>query len=156
MGCRLRRWNFCIRQSCPWLVPKPTLQPGSPSQKVTFNRGMFLHKIINHAWLGSQKLNTALSTTQIIIKRMSIRETICINHHSIEIYPADSIIPEGRLRIWTGWGCSSEILNQTPKGDRSGRGPSFFWPLKETMLKHRQYIYFLYFFACNPKRDLHG
>ena len=26
----------------------------------------------------------------------------------------------------------------TPKGDRSGRGPSFFLPLKETMLKHRQ------------------
>ena len=46
------------------------------------------------------------------------------------------------LRIWKGWGCSSEILNETPKGDRSGRGPSFFWPLKETMLRHRQYIYF--------------
>ena len=29
----------------------------------------------------------------------------------------------------------------TPNGDRSGRGPSFFWPLKGTMLKHRQYIY---------------
>ena len=40
-----------------------------------------------------------------------------------------------------GGGCSSEILNWTPKGDRSGRGPSFFWPLKETMLKHRQYVY---------------
>ena len=44
----------------------------------------------------------------------------------------------GELRIWKGWGCSSEVLNKTPKGDRSGRGPSFFWPLKETMLKHRQ------------------
>ena len=32
-----------------------------------------------------------------------------------------------------------------PKGDRSGRGSSFFWPLKETMLKHRQYIYFYIF-----------
>ena len=32
-----------------------------------------------------------------------------------------------------------------PKGDRSGRGPTFFWPLKETMLKHRQYIYFYIF-----------
>ena len=42
------------------------------------------------------------------------------------------------LRIWKGWGCSSEVLNKSPKGDRSGRGPSFFWPLKETMLKHRQ------------------
>ena len=31
------------------------------------------------------------------------------------------------------------------KEDRSGRGPSFFWPLKETMLKHRQYIYFYIF-----------
>ena len=30
-------------------------------------------------------------------------------------------------------------LNQTPKGDRSGRGSSFFSPLKETMLKHRQH-----------------
>ena len=46
-----------------------------------------------------------------------------------------------------GVGCSSEILNQTPKGDRSGRrDPSFFLPLKETMLKHRQYIY-LYIFS---------
>ena len=44
-----------------------------------------------------------------------------------------------RLRIRKGWGCVSEILNHTPKGDRSGRGPSFFWPLKETMLKHKQY-----------------
>ena len=26
-----------------------------------------------------------------------------------------------------------------------GRGASFFWPLKETMLKHRQYIYFYIF-----------
>ena len=41
---------------------------------------------------------------------------------------------------------------KTLKGDRSGLGPSFFLPLKETMLKHRQYIVF----ACNPKRDLHG
>ena len=41
--------------------------------------------------------------------------------------------------------CSSEILNYTPKGDRSGRGPSFFGPLKETMLKHRQYDIYLYF-----------
>ena len=54
----------------------------------------------------------------------------------------------GGLRIWKGWGCSSEILNSTPKGDRSGSGPSFFWPLKETMLKHRQYIYiYIYFFS---------
>ena len=54
--------------------------------------------------------------------------------------------PGGGLRIWKGWGCSSEILISTPKGDRSGRGPSFFWPLKETMLKHRQYIY-IYFYT---------
>ena len=29
-------------------------------------------------------------------------------------------------------GCSSEILNLTPKGDQSGRGLSKFRPLKET------------------------
>ena len=34
----------------------------------------------------------------------------------------------GELLIWKGWGCSSEILNSTPKRDRSGRSPSFFWP----------------------------
>ena len=33
----------------------------------------------------------------------------------------------------------------TPKGRRSGRGPSFVWPLKEIMLIHRQYIYFYIF-----------
>ena len=37
-----------------------------------------------------------------------------------------------------------------------GVAQAFFWPLKETILKHKQYIYILYFFACNPKRDLHG
>ena len=51
----------------------------------------------------------------------------------------------GGLRIRKGWGCSSEILNETPKRDRSRRGPSFFLPLKETMLKHRQYTYFYIF-----------
>ena len=35
------------------------------------------------------------------------------------------IPPEGTLNM-KGWGCSSEILNYTPKGDRSGRGSSFF------------------------------
>ena len=35
-------------------------------------------------------------------------------------------LARGGLRILKGWGCSSEILNQTPKGDRFGRGPSFF------------------------------
>ena len=29
-------------------------------------------------------------------------------------------------------GCSSGILNLTPKGDQSGRDLSKFWPLKET------------------------
>ena len=37
-----------------------------------------------------------------------------------------------------------------------GVAQAFFLPLKETILKHRQYIYILYFFACNRKRDLHG
>ena len=34
----------------------------------------------------------------------------------------------------------------------------FFWPLKETMLKHRQhiYIYIFFFFNCNPSRGLHA
>ena len=65
-------------------------------------------------------------------------------------------LARGGLRILKGWGCSSEILNQTPKGDRFGRGPSFFWPLKETKKNiHIKYIS-SYFFACNPERDLHG
>ena len=38
----------------------------------------------------------------------------------------------GRTPIWNRQGCSSEILNLTPKGDQSGRGLSKFWPLKET------------------------
>ena len=37
-----------------------------------------------------------------------------------------------------GAGMLVGILNETPKGDRSGSGSSFFLPLKETMLKHRQ------------------
>ena len=46
-------------------------------------------------------------------------------------------------------------LNPLKKTD-VGVAQVLFLPLKETMLKHRQYIYFLHFFACNPKRDLHG
>ena len=41
---------------------------------------------------------------------------------------------QGGNPIWKGWGCSSEILNWTPKGDKSGHGPTIFWPLKETIL----------------------
>ena len=33
----------------------------------------------------------------------------------------------------------------TPKGDRSGRGPSFFWPLKETQKIYISKIYFYIF-----------
>ena len=40
----------------------------------------------------------------------------------------------GGLRMWKGRGCLSEILNESPKGDQSGRGPTFFWPLKAMIL----------------------
>ena len=53
------------------------------------------------------------------------------------------------------WGLAEGLLKQNychachtrfaPEGDQSGRGPNFFWPLKETMLRHRQYIYFYIF-----------
>ena len=33
-----------------------------------------------------------------------------------------------------GLGCPSEILNETPKGDQPGRGPTFILPLKDTIL----------------------
>ena len=59
--------------------------------------------------------------------------------------------------IWNGRGCSSEILNETPKGDQSGRCPTFVWTLKKTILNfdymnrvnkmNWKYIIFLYFFA---------
>ena len=42
---------------------------------------------------------------------------------------------DARLKFW----------NKTPKGDQLGRGSSFFGPLKETMLKHRQYNIFTFF-----------
>ena len=61
-----------------------------------------------------------------------------------------------------GAGYSSEILNLTPKGDQSGRGPTFFH-LQETFLNfdymnrvniaNWKYI-FLYFLTYNPKRPL--
>ena len=40
-------------------------------------------------------------------------------------------------------------------GDRSGRGPSFFKPLKETMLKHKQYIYFYIFSRATLNETLY-
>ena len=42
------------------------------------------------------------------------------------------------------------------KATDQGVAQAFFLPLKETILKHRQYTYFHIFFACNPKGDLHG
>ena len=45
---------------------------------------------------------------------------------SIHLRYCSQKLARGGLRILKGWGCSSEILNQTPKGDRFGRGPSFF------------------------------
>ena len=68
----------------------------------------------------------------------------------------------GGTPIWKGRGYSSEILTLTPKGDQSGRGPTFFH-LQETFLNfdymnrvniaNWKYI-FLYFLTYNPKRPL--
>ena len=54
-------------------------------------------------------------------------------------------------------GCSSEILNEIPKGDQSGRCQTFVWTLRKTILNfdymnrvnkmNWKYIIFLYFFA---------
>ena len=70
-------------------------------------------------------------------------------------------LPGGTF-IWKGRGYSSQILNLTPKGDQSGRGPTFFH-LQETFLNfdymnrvniaNWKYI-FLYFLTYNPKRPL--
>ena len=77
---------------------------------------------------------------------------MCVPQNSkipVSIQHLEPMSPEGggevELRIWKGWGCSSEILNWTPKGDRSGRGPSFFWPLKETKKIYISNIYFYIF-----------
>ena len=52
----------------------------------------------------------------------------------------------GGLSISKGWGCSAEILNETPKGDRSGRGPSVFLTPKRDEKKYTMYI--KYIFSC--------
>jgi len=44
------------------------------------------------------------------------------------------VVRPGATPIWNGRGCSSEILNETPKGDQSGRCPTFVWTLKKTIL----------------------
>ena len=69
----------------------------------------------------------------------------------------------GGIPIWSGRGCSSEILNLTPKRDQSGRGRSLCRPLKETSLyelsKYKEPKFFLFcylimtFCAEHPKRD---
>ena len=64
-------------------------------------------------------------------------------------------IPKGGTPIWYRRGCLSEILNSTPKGEQSGRGLSFLWPLQDTK-NAKNIIFFLYFFAGNPQRDLYG
>ena len=47
----------------------------------------------------------------------------------------DSGLPRGGggNSIWNRRGCSSEVLNLTPKGDQTGRGLSKLWPLEETI-----------------------
>lgn len=49
-------------------------------------------------------------------------------------YVGATIKSTGGTPIWNGRGCSSKILNKTLKGDQSRRGPTFFWPLKKTIL----------------------
>ena len=58
--------------------------------------------------------------------------------------------------IWNGRGCSSEILHQTPKGDQSGCGLSFLWPLKGIQSTKKYNLFFLFFFVCYPKRYLYS
>ena len=48
------------------------------------------------------------------------------------IHVFDKLYPRGRTLIWNRRGCSSEILNLSPKGYHLGCGISKFWPLKET------------------------
>ena len=75
----------------------------------------------------------------------------------------------GGTPIWlNGRGCSSEILNETPKGDQSGRCPTVVWTLKKAILNFDyvnrvnkmnwkytifyQYIFYQYE-IYSPKRD---
>ena len=51
--------------------------------------------------------------------------------------------------IWNRRGCSSEILNSTPKGDQSGRGSSFLCPLKD-IKNTKCIIYFSLFLRVQP------
>ena len=44
----------------------------------------------------------------------------------------DSHPRKGSTSIWKGWGCSSENLNFTHKGDQSWWGLRFTWPLQDT------------------------
>ena len=44
----------------------------------------------------------------------------------------------GGLHYGNRRGCSSEMLNLTPKGDQSGRALSKIWPLKETAKKEKK------------------
>ena len=57
----------------------------------------------------------------------------------------DYLLPGGGTPHMKGVGMLVGYFELNPKGDRFGRGPSFFWPQKETMLKHRQYIFFYIF-----------
>ena len=63
----------------------------------------------------------------------------------------------GGTPIWSGWGCSSEILNLPLKETNLGVAEAYADPaLKETSLyelsksKESKFFLFCYFFACNP------
>ena len=81
----------------------------------------------------NQRLGRHLAADYTIIMSRTLKVTANHVMYDSRGRGADSAYDGGR-----SYGCSSEILNQTPKRDRSGHGPSFFWPLKATMLKHRQ------------------
>ena len=55
-------------------------------------------------------------------------------------------VPPGIWRLNpAGGGDSAYEKGEDARSDRSGRSSSFFWPLKEIILKHRQYKYFYIF-----------
>ena len=68
----------------------------------------------------------------LLLPQSTARESTCV-YKPIR-GPGNRLHGRGGPSMWNGRGCSSEILNETAKGDQSGRGSTFFWPLKKTTL----------------------
>jgi len=110
-------------------------------------------------WWYGQHLYPWQKLQASVVEKWCQRNHYCVIH-SIEINLVDSIIhllnncAPGGLRIWNGDACRKFWIKPLKETDL-GMAQAFLTPKRDHVKTQTMYI-FLYFFACNPTRDLHS